>query len=52
MLSFLLFKCIQGGGIMMDIRKAVGAIVFQDNEYLLIHKVKLIDVSNKSISGF
>lgn len=28
----------------MKIRNAVGAVVFQNNEYLLVHKVKSIDV--------
>ncbi|TCT17134.1 putative (di)nucleoside polyphosphate hydrolase [Natranaerovirga pectinivora] len=34
----------------MKIRKAVGAVVFQNNEYLLIHKVKNSDC-NEDISG-
>lgn len=34
----------------MKVRKAVGAVVFQNNEYLLIHKVKNSD--HKSIDGY
>lgn len=34
----------------IKIRKAVGAIVFQDDEYLLVHKVKSIDC-NENIVG-
>ena len=35
----------------MKIRKAVGAVVVQNNQYLLIHKVRNSD-SNVSISGY
>ncbi|WP_055668661.1 NUDIX hydrolase [Desnuesiella massiliensis] len=34
----------------MKIRKAVGAVVFQNNEYLLVHKVKSIS-NNENIIG-
>lgn len=34
----------------MNVRKAVGAVVFQNDEYLLVHKVKSI-VSNIHIEG-
>jgi len=30
----------------MKIRKAVGALVFQNNEYLLVHKVKSVDMKS------
>ncbi|QAA30528.1 NUDIX hydrolase [Clostridium manihotivorum] len=35
----------------MKIRKAVGAVIVQDNEYLLIHKARNSD-SNKVINGY
>lgn len=38
------------GYFSMKIRKAVGAVVFQDNEYLLVHKVKSIDTKS-NITG-
>jgi putative (di)nucleoside polyphosphate hydrolase len=38
------------GGMLMKIRKAVGAVVFQKNEYLLIHKVKNSN-NNEDIIG-
>ncbi|NBI05581.1 hypothetical protein [Senegalia massiliensis] len=29
------------------IRKAIGVIVEQDNEYMLVHKINLMDTKNK-----
>jgi putative (di)nucleoside polyphosphate hydrolase len=30
----------------MKIRKAVGALVFQDDEYIVVHKIKSVDIKS------